>query len=85
MNDIAIYKEIIKIINKITKFKINEIEEIIAILEKSPSYTARKLPLEKYFNADEINILKKIGSKKKLKELLELILGMKIIKECCDK
>ena len=86
MDNIAIYKETIKIINKITKFKINEIEEMISILEK-PSYTVYKLPLEldKYFNVDEMNILGKIGSKKKLKELLELILGMKIIKECCDK
>jgi len=82
MDNNAVYREIIKIINKIIKFPIDEIENMISILEKTSSYTI-KFPLEKYFNLNESKVLKKIGNNKKLKELLEFILNMKIISGFC--
>ena len=77
----TIYREIIKIINRLIKYPRNEIEEMISILEKTPSYSI-KFPLERYFDLDEQNILKKIRNKN-LKELLELVLSIKIIREFC--
>jgi len=78
MDNNKIYKDMIKVINKIAKMPRNKIEEMISFLENKPFY---KFPLGNYFDLEEISIVRKIGSKEKLKGLLEFILSMKIIKE----
>ena len=81
MDNNKMYKEMMRIINKIIKMPINKIEEMISILENKPSYSVT-FPLANDFNDNEVKVLKKIvRNNKNLRELLEFILSMKIIKE----
>jgi len=87
------FEEVIGVIRKIIKMPNNKIKEMISVLEynlsNKKSYKKREknkysltYVVKGYLDWDERKILRKIGSNKDLKELLEFILDMKINKEC---
>jgi len=78
-------EEIMQLIDRVVGMPSNKIEEMISILG-DPSVSITKTDLVKrYFDWNERKLLRKIGDKKELKELLEFILDAKIKKECCKK